>query len=81
MKWILPIAMTIAIMAANPSARAKDEKWVEVRSPHFIVVSNAGAQQAKNTANQFEQIRERFLRAFTFTKGLQGEIATVEIRK
>jgi len=68
MKRFLPAALSFAIMVTIPSARAKDEKWVEARSPHFIVVSNAGAQQAKNTANQFEQIRETFQRSFVFTK-------------
>ncbi len=39
-------------------------KWVEVRSPHFTVVSDAGDKQARQVADQFEQIREAFLRAF-----------------
>jgi hypothetical protein len=37
--------------AANPQA------WMEVRSPHFIVVSNANEHQARRVAEQFEIIR------------------------
>ncbi len=37
--------------AANPQA------WMEVRSPHFIVVSNANEHEARRVAEQFEIIR------------------------
>ena len=77
MKRILPAALAAAMLAAFPSARAKDEKWVEARSPHFIVVSNAGAQQAKNTASQFEQIRDTFRESLAFTKGQPTPTITI----
>ena len=34
--------------------------WVEVRSPHFVVSSNAGEKEARRIADQFEQIRALF---------------------
>ncbi len=37
---------------------------MEVRSPHFLVLSDAGEKQARQTADQFEQIREVFENAF-----------------
>lgn len=42
---------------------AKHETWVEVRSPHFIVVSNAGETEARKSAIRFEQIRAVFGRS------------------
>jgi hypothetical protein len=33
------------------------EQWIEVRSPHFVVTSNAGRGSASNLAWQLEQIR------------------------
>jgi Flp pilus assembly protein TadD len=39
-----------------PSASAADD-WIEVKSPNFTVVSNAGDGRARNIAWQFEQIR------------------------
>jgi tetratricopeptide (TPR) repeat protein len=62
-KRFLPAAIAAAILVVMPLARAKDDKWVEARSPNFIVVSNAGEQQARKTAVQFEQIREFFRRS------------------
>ncbi|MBN2241405.1 MAG: DUF1570 domain-containing protein [Acidobacteria bacterium] len=36
---------------------AAEEVWIEVKSPHFIVISNAPAKQARRTAKLFEQYR------------------------
>jgi Tfp pilus assembly protein PilF len=49
-------------LAAPLAAQADDAKdvWVEVRSPHFIVSSNAGEKQARHVAQQFEEIRGLF---------------------
>ena len=44
-------------------------KWVEVRSPHFVVVSNAGRRPARKIAEHFEQIRE------LFTQVIPGRVA------
>src|SRR5207245_9961958 len=40
------------------------ENWVEVRSPHFIVATNASEKEARKVADQFEQIRAMFHSAF-----------------
>jgi hypothetical protein len=40
-----------------PSLSAADDPWIEVKSPNFTVVSNAGEGRARNVAWQFEQIR------------------------
>src|SRR5712664_1994950 len=46
------------------SAVAADN-WIELRSPHFIVNSNAGEKEARKVADQFEQIRRMFQSAFS----------------
>jgi hypothetical protein len=38
------------------SARAADA-WVEVKSPHFTVISDAGERAARSTAFDWEQLR------------------------
>lgn len=43
---------------------AHNDTWVEVRSPNFTVISNAGEKEARKVADQFEQIREVFQNAF-----------------
>jgi len=53
MKVALPL---LALIATASRALAADS-WVEIRSPHFTVVSNAGERTARNIAWQFEQFR------------------------
>ncbi len=44
-----------------PAAPAENRSaWIEVRSPNFIVVTNAKEQQGRSTAYQFEMIRAVF---------------------
>ncbi len=38
-------------------ARAAAPQWVEVRSPHFTVVSDASEKQARHVLDQFERMR------------------------
>src|SRR5713226_1894557 len=56
------MALLLAASLAPPRLRAADkpETWVEVRSPHFTVVSNGSEKQARRLADQFEQIRAVF---------------------
>jgi tetratricopeptide (TPR) repeat protein len=49
----------ILLGSCAASASAK-EFWVEVRSPNFTVLSNAGEKEARRIADQFEQFREVF---------------------
>jgi tetratricopeptide (TPR) repeat protein len=60
-RWIRPLlaalvwCATVAITADR--AVAAERPWVEVRSPHFIVLSDAGNKGALRVAWQFEQVR------------------------
>jgi hypothetical protein len=68
--------LAIALLAAPP-ARAKDDKWVEARSPNFIVVSNAGEQQARKIAIQFEQIRQLFRESLPVANEHPTQVITI----
>jgi len=46
----------MARATATTFARA-DPQWAAARTPHFLVVSNAGEQRARLVAHQFEQLR------------------------
>ncbi|MGH9394246.1 MAG: DUF1570 domain-containing protein [Terriglobales bacterium] len=39
-------------------------KWVQVTSPHFVVVCDGGASEARHVAGQLERMREVFHQAF-----------------
>jgi len=50
----LTVVLTVCVSAV---VMAADDRWIEVKSPHFTVVSNAGDRTARNVGWQFEQIR------------------------
>ena len=57
----LPLLLTAVLTAP---ACAKTESWLEVRTPHFIVVSNSNEKQARHVADQFERMRFVFHKMF-----------------
>jgi tetratricopeptide (TPR) repeat protein len=60
------IAAFLAVLVNADTFGAGDPNlgWIEVRSPHFVVASNAGEKEARRIADQFEQIRALFHAAF-----------------
>jgi len=60
-------------MECAPARAADHPNWIELRSPHFIVVTNAGEGKARTTAQQFEMIREVF-RKSSGQKGNSAEL-------
>lgn len=61
----------------TPVCHAKHENWVEVRSPNFIVVSNAGEKQARKAALQFEQIRVAFRQTIAMAADHPTPVVTI----
>ena len=45
------------ILISTPICIGREDVWTEVMSPHFTVVSDAPAKQARRTAKSFEQFR------------------------
>jgi len=59
---LLPIVL---ILAACPTfAKEGGDSWVEVRSPHFLVLTDSNEKQARHVAGQFERMRAVFHIAF-----------------
>jgi tetratricopeptide (TPR) repeat protein len=52
------ILFTVAFLGWSKASAS--DSWIQVTSPHFTVVSNAGEKQARRIANQFEEIRSVF---------------------
>jgi tetratricopeptide (TPR) repeat protein len=58
--------MGVFLVLGTPSlAGDRNQNWIEVRSPHFIVLSNAGEKDGRHVAAQFENIRALFHTAFS----------------
>jgi TonB family protein len=53
----------LLLLSALPTWAGKGPAWIELRSPHFIVVTNANEDQARKVAFQFETIRAVFRRS------------------
>ena len=51
------LAVTSLLAARIATGADKPETWIEVRTPHFTVVSNGNEKQARRVADHFEQIR------------------------
>jgi len=60
-KHFLPLLLLAAALAP---ARDKPENWLEVRSQHFTVVTNANEKAGRRIADQFERMRSVFHVAF-----------------
>lgn len=67
-RWVfaaLAFALLHCASAAAAGGSDSKESWVEVRSPHFVVASNAGESQARHVAQEFEEIRGVFQTGFS----------------
>lgn len=50
--------LLLVLLSCTPGfGRDKTENWLEVRSEHFIIASNANEKQARHVADQFERMR------------------------
>jgi tetratricopeptide (TPR) repeat protein len=54
------VLAVLTLLFVSPSRADHHETWIEIRSPHFTVLSNAGEHQGRLTAQQFEEIRAMF---------------------
>src|SRR5262245_23950838 len=51
------VLLTGGVLSGAMAGQAGAAGWVEVRSPHFTVYSEAGEKEARRTARQFERFR------------------------
>ena len=54
------LAAVLSLLILCARARASDPVWLEVRSPHFSVVTDAGEKRGREVALRFEQMRMVF---------------------
>jgi len=63
-RFFLFLSILLLVHPAPASPADHFDNWIEVRSPNFTVVSNAGEREARRIAAQFEEFREVFHAAF-----------------
>jgi hypothetical protein len=62
------VAAVTVLVAVTPRTIDAADQWVEVKSAHFVVTSNAGAGSAKTLAWQLEQIRSALATLWPWAK-------------
>ena len=62
-------AAIVAVCVGPGRVAGADDTWVEVTSPHFTVLSNAGEKRARNVAWQFEQVHAVLRRIWPWAVG------------
>jgi tetratricopeptide (TPR) repeat protein len=70
----LVIFLLLGVFRSN--VFAKGDAWLEVRTPHFIVLSNAGEKESRRIADQFERMRAVFRKGFP-TSQLDSEMPII----
>lgn len=61
LRWFVRLHFLVALaLSAVPIASARDPQWIEIKSPHFSVVTDAGKRRGRETAMRFEQMRAVF---------------------
>jgi len=56
--------LLLALVSVQAFGRDKQESWIQVTSPHFVVFCEGNEKQARHTANEFERMRLVFQTAF-----------------
>lgn len=62
------LVCVVATAAFASGALAAPPPWIEIKSPHFTVVTNAGEKAGRKVAWQFEQIRGATAKIFPFAR-------------
>lgn len=62
-EWQMPVTCRVTLLTlgglalAVSASGARPDVWLEVRSPNFVVIANAGEAQARRVSAQFEHAR------------------------
>src|SRR6266571_3386547 len=55
-----PLLAAAAVIALAAPSAAGERPWLEVKTPHFVVVANTSERSARDVGGQFEQVRYVF---------------------
>ena len=71
------VAFVLAAWSGTAGLSAGAETWIEVKTPNFTVVSNAGEGTAQRTAGEFEQVRAAYGKVWPWAHLAQGRPTVV----
>jgi hypothetical protein len=67
------LALCLLLLRGRAAASDRPDTWIQVRSPHFVVASDAGEKRARRIAQQFEQPRRVFHSSFPSFRADPGQ--------
>jgi Flp pilus assembly protein TadD len=67
------LAGTTLVLASALGMSAAERTWTQTRTPHFLVVSDAGEKACRTTAWQMEQVRAALLNIWPWARGELGK--------
>ena len=67
----------LLLLTALPATAANTPQWVEVRSPHFVIITDSNEKQGRKIAGQFERMRSLFQTVLPYAAGDAGLPITV----
>ncbi|MGH9470498.1 MAG: hypothetical protein ACRD1N_09170 [Terriglobia bacterium] len=65
-------ALSLELALSGMAGAATGSGWIEVRNPHFVVISNALPPEARQVAERFERVRAVFEKAFPTMREYPG---------
>src|SRR5438270_894348 len=75
MRYRVFLAALIFMFAASPPARAKDAKWFEVSSDHFLLFTDTTEMKGRRLLSDFEQRVAAFSQAFGTMPGTRSAMS------
>jgi Flp pilus assembly protein TadD len=61
LRWVFRLLLSVsAVLSAVVPASAAEPQWLEIQSPHFSVITDAGEKRGREVAMRFEQMRAVF---------------------
>jgi tetratricopeptide (TPR) repeat protein len=54
------VLLLVLLVAATTWAHGANGNWIEVRSPHFVVLTDSNEREGRHIADQFERVRSVF---------------------
>jgi len=67
------LVILFVVAAQRPFFGARPQTWIELRSPNFIVITNANEKQAERVAYQFEMVRAVFREYFGISSSAKDQ--------
>jgi tetratricopeptide (TPR) repeat protein len=74
-RYLAGLFLLFATVVASAAPAA--ERWTQIRSPHFIVLTNSSEKNGRRVANQLEQMRSIFQKIFPAVTGEDDAPMTV----